>query len=182
VEINDLYERARCGSPADEQELFAALSARFRLVAHHRLHDRQDAEDVVQESLAVIYGEYRDLRVHSSFAAWAFTVLRNRMLAYFDKQGSEKARVRTFTGEEGVPGHGQDERLASLRRKLLVCLQKIGRANIRYARIINLHQLGYDTEEICEKLGITASNFYSILSRGRDMLTKCLEETPHYGK
>jgi RNA polymerase sigma factor (sigma-70 family) len=146
------------------------------------VRDKQDAEDVVQESLAVIYGEYRGLDVHFSFAAWAFTVLRNRMLAYFDKQRGETARTTTFADDLDVPAHGHTERLANLRRRLLLCLKRIGRANIRYARIINLHHQGYGTEEICERLEITPSNFYSILSRGRDMLEKCLEETSYHDR
>ena len=182
MDINDLYERAHNGDTADEQALFAALGARFRLVAHHRIRNRHDVEDVVQESLAVVYSEYRSLDVHSSFAAWASTVLRNRMLAYFEKHRVETSRVTAFADDFDAPMQGHAERLASLRRRLLYCLKRIGQANIRYARIINLHHQGYGTEEICERLGITPGNFYSILSRGRDMLEKCLEEKPHYDK
>ncbi len=179
MEINALYARARSGNSADQQALFVALTARFQLLARHRVRDRQDAEDIVQETLAVIHREYRGLDVHSSFAAWAFTVLRNRMLAYFDKRRADAARTATFADDFDVPEQDGVGRLADLRRRLLFCLKRIGRANIRYARIINLHHQGYGTEEICERLGLTATNCYSVLSRGRDMLEKCLEEKHH---
>jgi len=34
----------------------------------------------------------------------------------------------------------------------------------------------YETEEICNELGITASNLWVIIHRARHQLRKCLEE------
>ncbi|MCP4703685.1 MAG: hypothetical protein GY865_03665, partial [candidate division Zixibacteria bacterium] len=48
--------------------------------------------------------------------------------------------------------------------------------NRRHARILNLHFLGYTTEEICSRLEITKTNMYSLLSRARSMLELCLNK------
>jgi RNA polymerase sigma factor (sigma-70 family) len=176
MDINSLYQRTLSGSSVDENALFSALSARFRLIVRHRVSDRDDVEDIVQESLAVIHAEYRGLAIHSSFAGWAMTVLKHRLLAYFDRRRADSARSSTLDEDTVGSVHLDTRSFNALKQRLLSCLRKIGCANVRYARIINLHHQGYGTEEICGRLALSTTNFYSILSRARVMLEKCLEE------
>lgn len=176
MDVNALYDVAIKDATNGENALFALLSARFRLILRHRVANPQDVEDIVQESLAVIHAEYRSLEVHSSFAAWAHAVLKNRLLAYYDRKAAASARTAPVDERSDIPSTSDAQRLESLRTRLLSCLRKIGRANVRYARVINLHHQGYETQEICGRLSISTTNFYSILSRARDMLESCLEE------
>jgi DNA-directed RNA polymerase specialized sigma24 family protein len=46
--------------------------------------------------------------------------------------------------------------------------------NPRYARVLNLIHLGYNTEEICRRMKLTRSNLYSIVSRARALLSDCV--------
>ena len=63
-----------------------------------------------------------------------------------------------------------------LKRRLLGCLQKICRQNVRYARILNLHYQGYKTGEVCGRMDVRPATLYSVLSRARSMLEDCLEK------
>jgi DNA-directed RNA polymerase specialized sigma24 family protein len=60
--------------------------------------------------------------------------------------------------------------------RLLACLKKICLANRRYARIINLHQLGYSRVDICGRLEMTLEQSYVVMSRARAMLKECLDK------
>ncbi len=182
MEINALYEKAIQGGRADEDELFRVLSVRFRIIACHRIRNSEDAQDVVQESLAVICREFRNTVFHSSFAAWAYEVLRHRILSYFEKRdaGSKKSvplDEAVLNSEATVTEDGFE-----LRPSLIDCLRQIAGHNIRYARILNLHHQGYETDEICRKLEITSGNFYLILFRARILLDNCLKEKGYYGR
>jgi hypothetical protein len=56
------------------------------------------------------------------------------------------------------------------------CLKQVGRANIRYARILNFIYQGQDFDYICQRLTMTRNNAYSVLSRARTMLMKCVDK------
>lgn len=175
MNINDLYMTARHGEKDEENRLFQVLSARFRLLARHKLKKQHDIEEIVQDTMMIIYKEYKDINFEVSFAAWAYKVLNNRILAHIKKSVRREEKMKRFDIGDGDYFIGRDHDMKELRHQLINCLKKIGEVNKRYARILNLHRLGFGTDEICHKLFVGRGNFYAILSRSRDMLEKCLE-------
>lgn len=174
MSINSIYNLARQNDEAAEKQLFEFLRARFRLFVHPRIRDSMDAEEIVQEALVVISREYKALEIESSFIAWAYKVLDNRILGYIKskrRQAKNIDRLR-FNLESHQPV--SSESMGELNMKLLDCFKKIAGSNIRYARILNFNYQGYSSSEICGKLKLTATNLYSILSRARSLLHRCL--------
>lgn len=172
--INELYHHAISGDNKSEVKLFASLTDRFRLFAHLRVWNPDDAGDLVQDALAVVAAEYRVVNIETSFAAWAHKVLENRLLGYIQKRGREKGRVAVGERDEYLTASRTPD--LSLRMRLLDCLKKVGMANPRYARIINLHHLGYSRKEICGRLDMTLDQSYVVMSRARGMLRECLDK------
>jgi RNA polymerase sigma factor (sigma-70 family) len=170
--VNELYELAISGDKKAEEELFAALTDRFRLFAHLKVWNRDEEEDLVQAALAVVAAEYRKIDIETSFAAWAHKVMQNRLLGYIQKQRREKGR--TTSGDTGEYQRASWMPNPDLRMRLLECLRKVGNANRRYARILNLHRIGFSRTEVCEKLSLTRQQSYLLMSRARAMLKKCL--------
>ena len=162
------------GDSCAEEQLFALLSARFRVFAYQRVLDRDKAEDLSQEALAVVAAEYRKVEITLSFAAWAHKILDNRLLGYSQKQTREKGRFV----ERNLDQLQSTERVSdpTLRRRLLDCLKTVAAANRRYARIVNLHYQGFVREEICAMMGMTRDQSYVVMSRARSMLRSCLEK------
>lgn len=174
MNIDLLHEKTVSGDKFAEEELFAALSERFEQFAYHRIWDKEDAKDVVQSALSLIAKEYRSVVIEKSFAAWAYKVLDNRILAHI--KASQRRRTRMADAPEFLD---QPDLSASpnpdLRMRLLECLKKVGRVNRRHARIIDLHYHGFTTEEICGKLRLSRNGLYILLHRARKMLERCLE-------
>jgi RNA polymerase sigma factor (sigma-70 family) len=168
LDIDSLYREARNGDSRTEEELFSVLAVRFRILANHRIWDAHDAEDVAGNALAVIAKEYRTVDITLSFAAWAHKVLENRILSYLKRKAQ-----RPEVADVDPPDRSQPEPLLKVR--LQNCLQKVRKANPRYARAVVLHYQGYSTAETSGRLGVTTQNFYMILSRARTMLRRCLE-------
>lgn len=172
-DINEIYQLASGGDSEAETELFEVLTDRFRLFAHLRIWNREEAEDLVQDALAVVAAEYRKIKIESSFAAWSHKIMENRLLGYIQKRRREKGRVISGTHNEYLAASWTPD--PALRLRLLDCLKKVCLANPRYARIINLHHLGYSRQEICRKLELSLDQSYVVMSRARAMLKKCVE-------
>ena len=150
------------------------LDARFRLILHHELRNKEDIEDILQEALAAVARDYRTTEYRQSFAAWCARVLRNRMLMHFRARDRDRRRMSSVETETlDNPGRAIDP---GLQAALSECLRRICAMNKRYARILALSFQGYDITEICNRLDVTANNAYSILSRARSKLAVCLDE------
>lgn len=173
MNLNALFEKSRCGDTESEKELFQALSVRFRFFVFQRVLNEEDGEEIVQEALLKILELYRDIKIKSSFSAWAYKLLEYRVYNYY------RQKKRRVAGSESAGDSDMDlsdwPYDPQFERDLLDCLKKIGKTNMRFARILNLKFQGYSADEICRKLDITPGNLYVIVSRARSMLQECLE-------
>jgi len=176
VTIDELYTEAKKGDLKARDELFKALLARFRYFARQKIWDSDDAEDVVQDALVVINREYERIDIKVSFHLWAYKVFDMRVLGYIQKKGISHARYLRYPENESDFQEPLVKIQLEIKVKLLDCLNKILKANSRYARILNFQYQGFSTEEICEKLKVTRNNCYSILSRARSLLELCLKK------
>jgi RNA polymerase sigma factor (sigma-70 family) len=173
LDINTLHSKAHGGDRDAEDELFQSLTARFRLFAKREIWDEADSEDIVQSALVTIIEKYRGIEFEISFSAWAHRVLENKILSYYKKKGrKESVLIEGNDIERFSDSQNPDPEFEA---RLEDCLRKVSFANKRHARILILSYQGYTTREICSKLGITESNFYSLLSRSRSMLKFCLD-------
>lgn len=171
--INGLFALARAGHEGAEDRLFAILSERFGYLARHRIWDQAASQDVVQNAMVVVCREYKELNVEVSFAAWAHRVLDTRIKDYFRAtQRSSRWMVPKPLADSDAVGPTDP---VDLRLRLLDCLRKVGTKNRRYARILNLHHIGLETDEICRKLSLSTSALYVLLHRSRLLLNRCLE-------
>ncbi|MCP4703925.1 MAG: RNA polymerase sigma factor [candidate division Zixibacteria bacterium] len=173
--INELYKLACNGDKTSEAVFLQTLTVRFRLFLYHKNINEEDAKEIVQDAMFTIIKEYKKINFETSFAAWAYNVLQNKLLNYFRK--SKKHGEIISSSSDNQAGEFRTwEPDPILAPQLLDCLRKIGKINMRYARILNLHFQGYKVNEICKKLEITPNNLYVILSRARSMLASCLEK------
>ncbi len=173
MNLNTLFEKSRGGDIESEKELFQALTVRFRLFVFQRVLNEDDGEEIVQEALLKILELYKNIDIKSSFSAWAYKLLEYRVYNYYrQKKRREISSELTGDGDIDLSEWPYDPRLE---RNLLDCLKKIGKTNMRFARILNLKFQGYNADEICRKMDITPGNLYVIVSRARSMLQECLE-------
>lgn len=174
MNINALFDIALKGDEIAEKELFEALSVRYRAIAHQRIWEINDVEDIVQEALMTVVREYRGLDVRTSFSAWAIRVLDNRILAYLKRKRTSQSRQAGSPPVEYTTSDGSHS--PDLKLRLMRCLKEVFRVNPQYARILNLHYQGFTIDEVCRHMGIKSGNAYVTLSRARQMLAGCLEK------
>ena len=173
MRINTLYTNALNGNKASEEELFQCLLDRFRYSVHHRIWDKDAAEEIVQDALLTIVQEYSQVEIHTSFAAWAYKVVDNKILGYIKKKKQSAGTMVEYSDfSSSIQGKAIDP---TLRRVLLDCLKKLSKTRLRYSRVLILHYQGFSISEISEKMKLTRNAFYLLLSRSRKMLAECIE-------
>ena len=171
-----ILQRAQKGDREAEDELFRHLLVRFLAIAAHRLGDKYAAEEVAQQACVTVFEKYRTETFTTGFDAWAYGVLRMKILSYYHARSNERivpqidsSTVLDNQTDDDLPG-------SEIERRVVACLGKILRVNQRYARILNLIYLGYRAPEISERLGVQCSHLYVMLNRARAMMKKCLSE------
>jgi RNA polymerase sigma factor (sigma-70 family) len=174
LDINSLYKNTLAGHDDSEEKLFSALVVRFRLFVRLRVWNEVDCDDIVQNTMLVIAREYRQTEITTSFSAWAYKVLENRILRYLKEKKTETKRIGAMSPDLSASSSSEPD--LRLEERLLKCMKKVAETNRNYARILNLCYQGYSTHEICEKLKITPNYSYVALSRARSMLEICLEK------
>ncbi|UCC44622.1 MAG: sigma-70 family RNA polymerase sigma factor [Candidatus Zixiibacteriota bacterium] len=174
MDLKSLWRAVCKGDHAAEEQLFQLLSARLRIIAQLKLGDSCEAEDVVQNAVLTILQKRDELDGEADFAAWAHRIIEYKILDCYKARQRRVARTEPLTEKTNPSGATLPD--PTLEHRLLDCLSRLDSHNGRHARILNLHYQGYTTDEICDRLRLTRSNFYSILCRARSMLQHCLEE------
>jgi len=174
LNINALQNLARLGDRATEEQLFQRLTESFRVFVQQRIQSQEDGEEIVQEALITIAEKYREIDFTTSFAAWAYRVLENKLLDYYRTKQRRESRITTRADGDATGSSWNPD--PEFKRRLLNCLQSVAAANHRHAQILHLHYQGYSAAEVCAKLSLTKNAAYILLSRARAMLKSCLEE------
>lgn len=172
MNINSLHAAVLRGENCAEKKLFETLTDNFLMFVQHKIWNKQDAQEIVQDTVTTIASKYRGVEFEVSFAAWSYRILQNKILHYYRTKKYEAERFSPDFGQGNTaPGDSVD---LELRMKLLDCLKEISALNLRHARILNLSYQGYGVAEICDRLSLTEGNCYKLLSRARTALRKCL--------
>lgn len=174
MDIDDLLKAAQSGDRVAENHLFDYLLARFRLFARHKIRDAEDCEELVQEALKAIFQKYRETEFEVSFAAWAHKILEHKILTFYRDSALRSRKLAGLAKETPQTASVQPTR--ELENKLLGCLRKLNKLNRRHARVLLYKYQGYGVDEICNRLGLTRPNMYTMLSRARTWLESCLRK------
>ena len=173
-EVEYLYQQACLGDNSAEKELFSNLFLRFQVIARKRIWSKEDAEEIVQEALKAVSIDYRNAKLHGSFAAWAHKVLLHKIWDYYGaKKRQSKYMVSMESLELTSTSWTPDP---TLEGEILKCMKKLLSVNPRYARLLILIYKGYSVEHICDLFDISRNNCYTILSRARSMIKSCLDK------
>ncbi|PKK85094.1 MAG: hypothetical protein CVT49_00705 [candidate division Zixibacteria bacterium HGW-Zixibacteria-1] len=171
--MKELWKKAALGDIEAEKKLSRHLLERFSVLAGLVIC-KEDARDIAQEACAVILTEYKSLKSPFEYNAWAQKILKNKIASYFQRKSVEN---RIFSEnhrdnlENLVEASAENNEIMQI---LIKCLKKLVDSFPRYARVINLVQLGYNTNEICGRMDISRNNLYVLLNRGRKIMRDCV--------
>jgi RNA polymerase sigma-70 factor (TIGR02943 family) len=156
-----------------------------------RVDDQDVAKDLVQETFFSGIKGKDNFRGQAAERTWLVSILKRKIIDHYRKVNSAKGQkeVRMNFYEEGkkkgnwieerVPqawGNDAEKKIenSELKDALDACINNLPE---KYRMVFLLKTVQkYETEEICNELGITASNLWVIIHRARMQLRNCMEE------
>lgn len=184
--------------PTRPEDLWVPL--RRRLIRHARLvvHEPALAEDLAQETLMSLLENPQAHRGEASLSTWATAILKNKIADWY-RSPHQRRRVHNVSNEdeaeaaatdelfneqggylEPVPAWQQPEGREAQRQimsTLELCLRRLP---AQTGRVFMMREwLGFETAEICERLGMTADNCRMVLHRARMGLRQCMTSHGH---
>lgn len=156
------------------------------------VHDKNYAEDVVQEALLSAYKNSESFTGQAAFKTWVFAILKNKMVDVFrsNKQcinlssltDDDDETLADIFNEKGGwhkthrPKNWQPDELLENSQFWLVLEICLNHLPAKQAYVFMMREfIELDSLEICEKTNISESNLNVLMYRARLKLRQCLE-------
>jgi RNA polymerase sigma-70 factor (ECF subfamily) len=120
LDDHELVQGIRAGSELHFDELYRRYFQRIYRFTYHRVRNRADTEELVQEAFAAVFGSIGAYRGTSSLLAWIYGIAKNTVNSFLRRSrnqetGLERARPRLERAPDTLTGGTPEEQLA-LRR------------------------------------------------------------------
>ncbi len=151
---------------------YSANEAAIRAFVRRLVPTRQDASDVMQDVVLVLWRKFPELDDPANFRRWAFGVARFEALGW----ARDKARDRVVLSDDvlSVIADESDRlegRLSAQRQALEGCIQKLPDEDREL--VLSSYEAGSRVHEIAARSGRTVAAFYQWLHRTRLRLLEC---------
>lgn len=177
IDLSDaLIKRARDGHPDAFEQIYRRFERPVYTVALRLLGDREEAQDVLHDTMLRLFERIASFRGESPFWAWLRQIAVNQALMRLRRRGTvnysdEPPEPELDAGEQLLPPAAADHAL------LLRALEQLP-ANTRSV-IWLYHVEGYTHEEIALAMERSLSFSKSQLARGTRRLRALLQEPDH---
>jgi len=181
VEIPDVYihsaliEECRKGSRKAQFGLYKQYSRAMYNLAYRILNNREDAEDVLQETFTDCFRNIDTFRFQSTFGAWLRKILVNKCINQLRKKKTDLVFCDNYPDicdEEPEPVYDTS-----------AVFRGISMLPDGYRIVLTLYLLeGYDHSEIATILSISESTSKSQYSRAREKLRSIISKELQNGQ
>jgi len=163
-----LIEECRKGNSKAQFRLYDQYSKAMYNLAYRILNNREDAEDILQETFIECFKNLGSFRFESTFGAWLKRILINKCINQLKKKKIDLTLLDTLP----VNIYEEEPEVVYDTGKIF---KGIGMLPDGYRVILTLYLLeGYDHSEISQILGISESTSKSQYSRAKEKLRNML--------
>ncbi|MBN2614451.1 MAG: sigma-70 family RNA polymerase sigma factor [Bacteroidales bacterium] len=161
--------------------------------AWSRVHSKQLAEDLVQDTFVSALNAMDSFRGESTVRTWMLSILRRKVVDHYRKKSTQNEKTTLsfespFEDESGTKGHwimerapkdwqwqsGYPMRSKEFQSIMESCLSQLPE---KWKSVFVLKVMEeIESSEICKEVGCTSSNFWVILHRARLQLRECIEK------
>ena len=179
-----LVEAAKIGHKAAFDELSRRHAKKILHVAHRITRNREDAEDVVQESLVSAFIHLKSFDGRSQFSTWLTRIAINSALMSLRKNRRSREVPMEERIEPSEPGHQQvadpdpslnpEERFAKHEHET-VLRRAISRLRPGMREVVEIHLQEYSLNDTANALGISLAAAKGRLFHARGMLRRAMK-------
>lgn len=166
-----------------------------------RVSDEATAQDLVQETLVSALHTLASFRGHASERTWLFVILKRKIIDHYRRQARSPFVPLSLTPEQApeaeffrpADGHWLSDQAPNpwvfhneegrgdvaleqqeFQLVLAGCQQRLSAQHLAVFVLRFVEEL--PAEDICQELGLTASNYWVIVHRAKLYLRRCLEK------
>ena len=155
-------------------KLYTATQRRLYSYVISLIPDETAVEDIIQETVTFMWKQFDDFEPGTDFAAWAFTIAKNRIFNYIKHQQKQRRKFssQTIQAIEEVAkskSEMQDQRLIALRN----CIKKLSSKDRQL--LILRYEVGSSLKSVSKRIEQSVNTLYSRLYKIRIMLMRCVE-------
>src|SRR4030095_16878950 len=157
--------------PVAQRELYNRFSPKMRSVCYRFAHNREDAEDMLQEGFIKVFSQIHTFQNKGAFEGWIRRIIVHTCINHLkkNKRFNESVDIVHANGilvrEESVPSIVQA-------KQIVECIRLLP---IGYRTVLNLYAIeGYSHREIGMMLDIEESTSRSQYTRAKAMLEEIL--------
>jgi RNA polymerase sigma-70 factor, ECF subfamily len=163
---------------SDRVELFVELLTRYqqrvRLFILSLVPNQADADDILQETSAVLWRKFDEFRPGSDFRAWAFQVAYHKVKAFQELHGRKRLVFGpSVLGRLTTIAAGEPDRVPATLDALAACKEQLGEADRDL--IERRYQPGATTDSVASDVGRSAAAIYKSVVRIRRALYECIQ-------
>jgi RNA polymerase sigma factor (sigma-70 family) len=181
-----IVQQAIAGNCDAQEQLFAGHLKRLYRTAFALLHNKEDAEDALQDGLLSAYANLRYFQGRSSFATWLTRIVINSALMARRKNRTHPEASLDEILENRpewllnavVDKRPNPEKTCAVKEVDTILHQQALRLTPPLQAAFRLRAIdGLSTAESCEALGVAPSAFKSRISRVREKLSYGLQQS-----
>jgi len=137
------------------------------------VHNRSDAEDIMQDTASLMWRKYRELDSVSNFAAWGVRIAHYKVLEFRKKRYKDRIQFSNKLFEEIVGGAATvSDDLGPRLDALKKCLARLGRRDRKL--VMMRHEQNSTTRTVARSIGMSVESAYKTIPRLHDMLLRCI--------
>lgn len=170
---HQLIENCRNGIGSAQAELFRRYSKSMYHVSWRIVQNREDAEDILQDSFIDAFQKINSFRGEATFGAWMKRIVINKSINFVKKKRPVEIEVfEEIIADDTTENNEQDTNPDFSVEQVKLALSKLSEG---YRIIFTLYMFeDFSHKQIAEQLGITESTSKSQLNRAKKRLSELL--------
>ena len=154
-------------------ELLTRNQQRIFLFIFSLVPDQSEAEELLQETVLVLWRRFETFEPNTNFKAWAFRVAYFKVQQYWERQSRERLRFNeAFLHHVADMAVNRPDTVDRRQEALRKCLEKLPKKDRDMIRC--RYRVGGSVKTAAKDLGRTTHAIYKALVRVRQILHECV--------
>ena len=171
----ELIELSKAGNAKAQYQLYQLYAKAMFNICMRMLNNREEAEDMLQESFTEVFSKLDSFRYESAFGAWIKRIVINKCINFLKKRKAELVLSEDM-GKYDSKDQSNVENIEDVALNVQKIKQAIELLPEGYRVIFSLYMLeGYDHSEIAQILDISESTSKSQYMRARLKIKELLK-------
>ncbi|HZE98507.1 MAG TPA: sigma-70 family RNA polymerase sigma factor [Planctomycetota bacterium] len=176
VDLDDLIERVRRGERNHFEAVIQACHVPVRALLSVLVHDRDDADDLAQQTFVFAYEHLQDYASGTNFLAWIKAIARQHAQDHRKRLAQRRGSQERFLRSEIARRASEIAGTASLDsrlQQLQECVQRLPDAQRSFLR--DAHDRSSTLDDLARRLQRSAAAVRKQISRLYDLIRQCMD-------